>query len=96
MSKQKELDGMERPTIKEIEEAAEDYVDARDRRMKMTEKEVACKSVLLQLMIKHESELSKNGEGELIYRYEDEEVRLLPGKANVKVKAVHDTDEDDN
>lgn len=95
MPKQKELDGMERPAIKEIEEAADAYVAVRDKRMALTTKEVAAKTNLMQVMLAHEKDLTKNGDGDLVYRFDDEIVILKPGKANVKVKAAHDDEEDE-
>lgn len=95
MPKQKELDGMERPAIKEIEEAADAYVAVRDKRMALTTKEVAAKTNLMQVMLAHEKDLSKNGDGDLVYRFDDEIVILKPGKSTVKVKTAHDDEEDE-
>jgi len=52
--KQTELPGMERKTIREVNDAAEAYVDARDERMRLTEKEVERKQALISAMQKHE------------------------------------------
>lgn len=95
MPKQTELPGTERPTIKEIDKAADHYVSIRDKRMKLTEQEVTAKTNLLQVVLEHEGQLSKNDQGELVYRYDDEIVIVKPGKANVKVKGAHDEDAED-
>lgn len=95
MPKQTELPGTERPTIKEIDKAADHYVSIRDKRMKLTEQEVTAKTNLLQVVLEHERQLSKNDQGELVYRYDDEIVIVKPGKANVKVKGAHDEEEDE-
>lgn len=96
MPKQLEIPGAERPKIKEIEEAAEGYVNLRDKRMRILTQEIAAKENLLQIMIAHSKDLPKNAEGEVHYRYDDELVILKPGKNNVKVKAVHDDGDDDD
>lgn len=89
MAKQKELPGVEAPSIPEIEEAADAYVKARDKRMRLTEQEITAKTNLIQVVLAHEKELSVNAEGEAVYRFEDEVVILQPGKRNVKVKKAH-------
>lgn len=96
MPKQIEIPGTERPTIKEIEEAAEAYRALRDKRMKLLTQELSAKENLLQVMLAHSKTLPKNAEGEVMYRYDDELVILKPGKQNVKVKAVHDSDEEED
>lgn len=91
--KQLEIPGTEAERFPEIEEAAENYVKARDKRMRLTEQEVVAKTQLLQILLENESKLSPNEQGDKVYRYDDEIVILRRGKVNVKVKAVHD-DED--
>lgn len=94
--KQLEIPGTERQSIPEIEEAAEKYRAVRDKRMRLTEQEVAAKVNLLQVLIEHENELTPNGNDERVYRYDDEIVILKSGKRNVKVKAAMDgADEED-
>lgn len=94
---QTELAGMEAPNIPEIEDAASEYVKIRDKRMKLTEQEIAAKCTLLETMRKHSGKLTENGNGEKIYQFDDEIVLLQPGKENVKVKhasALETSDED--
>lgn len=95
MPKQKELDGMESPTIAEIETAAEDYGKLRDKRMKLLEQEIAAKLTLITTVKEHEKELSLDAEGNRCYRFDDMLVILKRGKENVKVKHVHDGDDED-
>lgn len=95
MPKQSELPGTERPVIKEIEEAAEAYVSVRDKRMTLTEKEIVAKTNLIQVVQKHAKELTPDGDGKRVYRYDDLKVILEPGKPNVKVRAVHDNPEEE-
>lgn len=87
MSKQKELPGVERRVIKAVENAADDYVDVRDKRMALTTKEVEKRAVLL-----HEMEKA----GVSSYRYDDR-IITLEAKAKVRVKTASDDDavEDD-
>lgn len=93
--KQAEMEGMERVSIPEIDEAATAYVSVRDKRMALTEREIAAKLNLMQVVLAHEKELSKDMDGNRTYRFEDEIVILKPGKANVKVKHAADDDEDE-
>jgi len=79
--------------IKALDDAAEKYVHARDRRMKLTEEEVEAKRDLIHLMHKNEDKLGRDGDGALRYKYEEENlvVELKPGDETLKVKkAVED------
>jgi len=85
--KQGELPGVERKVIKAVENAADDYVDVRDKRMTLTTKEVEKRAVLIAAMEEH---------GITSYRYDDR-VITLEAKAKVSVKNAHDGDgENDN
>lgn len=89
MSKdQMEIPGTERPKIKPIEEAARAYVDVRDRRMSLTEKEVASRTKLVEVMQKHVDKLATNEDGDFVYRFDDEIV-VLSDKTTVKVRGVN-------
>lgn len=95
--KQLEIPGTEAPSIPEVEKAADEYVKIRDKRMRLTEQEVTAKINLVQVLLEHEAELAPGEDGTKTYRYDDEIVILKPGKRIVKVKAVHDDeDEEDN
>lgn len=91
MPKQNELVGMEAPRIKQIDDAAEDYVAARDKRMKCTENEVACKAVLIQVCQKNEDKLSHDGNGTIRYRYDD---MVVEWTKKDKIRVKHSTAED--
>lgn len=93
--KQSELPGVESQSIPEIEEAAENYRSVRDKRMALTEKEVAAKVNLIQVVQAHAKELTPNGDGKLCYRYDDQLV-MLTDKINVKVKTDHGDNEDED
>lgn len=86
--KQMKIPGTEPKTIKEVNDAAEAYVDARDERMKKTEKEVEAKEALVAVMKKHDLQVYKDDDAEppLI-------VTLTPGVDKVKVTRA-DGDED--
>ena len=86
--RQTEIPGTERPKIPEIEEAAELYVQARDRRQAATKAEVKAKQDLAALMHAHRDEIGENEKHELIYHYDDMEVRLSPKDEALKVKHV--------
>ena len=90
---QDDLQGIEGPgvapvRIKELDQAIDAYVAERDKRMTMTKKEVAAKTKLSELMHKHEAEIGKDSNGEIIYRYNDEVAVLKPGKEELKVKTA--------
>jgi hypothetical protein len=83
MKQQTEIPGTERKTIKEIDAAAEAYIEARDERMELTKREVEAKSLLLEAMQKHN-----------VDTYCDESatpallVTLIPGEDKVKVRRL--------
>lgn len=81
--KQFELPGVESPKNKAVEDAAEAYVDVRDKRMRLTGQEVEKREVLLDEMRKARLKA---------YRY-DETVVLLTAEEKVKVKKVKDADD---
>jgi hypothetical protein len=82
--------GVEAPIqIAELDDLAEKYVIERDKRLKMTPREVAAKDALREGMHRHEGKLTRNAEGFLIYRFDEQEVIMKPGKEQVQVKAVH-------
>lgn len=82
---------MEAPRIKEIDKAAEAYVTARDKRMKLTTAEVTAKQNLLQVCRDHESELSSDGNGILRYRYDD---MVVEWTKKDKIKVRHSVDDE--
>lgn len=97
MAKQAELPGTEGPKCKPIEQAADAYVEARDKRMRLTTKEVEAKKALIDTCLENQSFLSPHPDkpGVMIHRFGDEIVELVPGKAKVKVRHAADEDEDD-
>jgi hypothetical protein len=79
-------EGFDQPKIKAIDDAAAEYVDVRNRRMKLTEKETEAKTALIEACQKHAEKLALNKNGDRVYRY-DEEVVVLSEVENVKVKS---------
>lgn len=85
---QTEIEGTAAPKIPAIEKAGKSYVNVRDERMALTQKEVAAKEKLLQAIHDNQDKLTPNGEGKIIYRYDDMQVIFSAGKENVKVRSV--------
>lgn len=88
--------GVEVPEIPELEEASERYVEVRDKRMMLTEKEVQARTVLSEVLTQHRGGLPKDEDGNPFYPYEGKRVILLAGRERVKVKMVDDEDEDES
>jgi len=86
--KQGELPGMERPTIKELDTAAEHYVEKRDARMEASVTEKEAKDTLIAVMKKHKVDIYRDESANLV-------VTLVPGKDGVKVTEAQDDDEDE-
>lgn len=94
---QTEIPGTERPRIRALDEAGEIYVDLRDKMQTAVKKFKEAKTKLAELMHKHSegdnAKLPKNPEtGEIIYRYDDMEIRLTPKEEELKVKHVESDD----
>lgn len=92
--KQTSIKGTEPKSIKEIDDAAEAYVDKRDHRMKLTEHESDAKQALIALMRKHKID---------VYKVEEFDppvmIVLKPGKDGVKVTEIEegaDNEEEDD
>jgi len=83
--KQLEIAGTERPRIKEIDDAAEAYQDAKKKRMKLTEQEVDAKKALGAVMRKNKVEVYRddNASPPLL-------VVLTPGEDKIKVTEVEE------
>jgi len=88
--RQQSIPGTEPESIKELDDAAESYVEARDERIAKLEVEVEAKEALVRVMKKHKLE---------VYRDESASppltVTLTPGADKVKVTAAAEGDDDD-
>lgn len=74
--------------IKAVDDAAEEYVKIRDRRMAMTKKEVQAKQTLIDLLHKNAEKIGADDEGVMCYEYDDVVVELKPGKEQLKVRTA--------
>jgi len=74
-----EGEGVSRRKIKAVETASDNYVEVRDKRMKLTEQEVEARAVLIQKM--RDNNITE-------YVYDDHKVLLVPGKDKVKVRTI--------
>lgn len=87
--------------IQEVEDAADAYADARDRRMKLTEGEVEAKRYLITVLKAHSGEIGKHPDtGEIRYVYDGGEkakrvVVLKPVDEKLKVKDVEEFEDVD-
>ena len=77
--KQEQIPGTEQPRVKDVEQAAERYIDVRDKRMALTEKEVTAHASLLEAMHRHGLES---------YRYDDMIVTVKHGAEKVRVRTA--------
>jgi hypothetical protein len=62
--RQKDLPGIERESIPEINAAAEAYVKARDKRMELTKEEVATHEALAETMKRHKVKVYKDSDAD--------------------------------
>lgn len=83
--KQQHLPGMEPPRIKAIDNAADAYVEARNERQLLTQKEVTKRDTLMSLMQEHGLET---------YRYDGKRVELVKSDLKVKVRNVTEEPEE--
>jgi hypothetical protein len=70
--------------VQAIEDAAEDYVEKRDARMKLTGEERDRHDTLLRLMSEH---------GLTEYEYDGKVIRCIDGERKVKVKKTKEAEE---
>ncbi len=82
--KQGYLEGMDPPSIKEIDKAADNYVEVRDERMSLSKIEIERKAILRGAMLKHNL---KN------YEY-DGKVVVLDDEPTVKVRKKKEESDD--
>ena len=94
----KELPGIEgpgvaQPRIQEIDDLADDYIKERDKRLRMTPREVAAKLKLIDALHTNAKQIGLQPDGTLIYRYDTVVITLEPGKEKLKVKDVEEETE---
>lgn len=79
-------EGVEPLRIPELDQLAQKYVVERDKRLRMTPKEVAAKSELIEALHDYADKIGRQKDGSLIYRYGDMVISLIPGKEKLKVE----------
>ncbi len=86
--------GVERISIKEIDDLAEDYIKTRDRWVAASAPVQVANDKLREAIHKHADKIGKDRNGEIVYRYDNVVVLLKPGKESLKVKTVEAFEED--
>jgi hypothetical protein len=94
--KQADLPAMEGPgvapvRIAAIDKLADDYIRERDKRVRLTPREVAAKSKLVDALHENADKIGTNAEGAIVYRYDTIVLILTPGKEKLQVKDVSET-----
>ncbi len=79
------------PVIKAIEDAADEYVEARDARQAALVIEVEKKAKLMAAMHENKAQLTPGDEGVSFYQYDGRIVSLEPEGETVRVKKLKDT-----
>jgi hypothetical protein len=73
--------------IPEVDKLAEAYVRERDKRLKLTPREVSAKQSLIAALHAHEDKI-KQPDGTFVYRYDEMVITLVPGKEKLKVEGI--------
>lgn len=92
-----DLPGVEGPgvapvRIPEVDRLADDYIKERDKRVRLTPREIAAKQKLIEAL--HEHKELTGPDGTLTYRYDTVLITLEPGKEKLKVKDVTEEEQD--
>src|SRR5207245_1369444 len=83
--------------IKEVDDALDEYIPIKEKRCTLTPKEVAAKEKVMEKMRKNAARIGADGEGALVYRYDDDTiVRLKHGKDKLQIKTASQDGEDDD
>jgi hypothetical protein len=80
-AKQATFPGMEEPTFKDIDAAAEVYIDARDERIALSRLEKERKTALIDKMTEHELSIYKLPDGRKVILDGKTEVHIQKAKA---------------
>jgi hypothetical protein len=90
--KQEQIDikgkGVEVPSIKSLDGAISDYESEKDKRCKISPREVAAKGKLQDLLHKNREKLPVNEDGFPYYRYEGRDYTLQDALKITKVKGA--------
>lgn len=72
-------------SIPEIDALAADYVKERDKRTKLTPREIAAKGKLIEAIQKHRDEIGVQADGTITYRHDGQIITVEPGKVKLTV-----------
>jgi hypothetical protein len=75
-----------------IDQLAEAYVKERDKRLKLTPREVAAKGKLIDALHANKDKL-ESPDGTITYRYDEMTITLTPGKEKLRVTPIDNEDE---
>lgn len=92
---QMEIPGTERPKIAQIELAAEEFINFKDKHERIGEQLNEAKEKLIDVMHVHEEKLSVDADGNRCYKYDDL-ILTLKSNENIKVKEVKEREGDDD
>lgn len=92
MARQKELTGIEKESIKEIDDAAEAYEDVRDRRMALTKEEVERQRALVEAMRRHKRRVYRDDTASppLLVTLTETEVKVKVKRVGAQVPPTDD------
>lgn len=85
--------GVAQVSIPKVDSLIVEYVKIRDSRMNLTTKEVAAKQAVVDALHQFANEIGQDKQGTIVYRYDDLLITLKVGKADLKIRAIHE-DED--
>jgi hypothetical protein len=80
-----EGEGVAPISIPELDKLCDKYIREKEKRCKMTPREVAAKGDLMDAMHAHADKLHKNEDGEITYRFDDQTFVLRKGKETLQV-----------
>lgn len=82
-----EGEGVSRQSLPEVDQLAEAYIKERDKRLTQTPKEVAAKRKLIEALHANRDKITQP-DGELVYRYDEMRITLIPGKEKLRVEEI--------
>lgn len=98
-AKQSSLDitgpGVSPVSITEVDEAADVYVDIRDKRVRMTAKEVTAKGNLIDLLHANADKIGRDGQGTIRYEHDGRVILLQSKGEKLSVKELTDKQDEE-
>lgn len=86
--------GVSAVSIPEVDDAADAYVEIRDKRVKLTAKEIAAKTSLIDLLHTHKSKIGSNN-GTIRYEHDGRVILLQSKGEKLSVKELTDKDDEE-